>query len=137
MQAWLWGPELAHHLLYSPAPSPGEGRRQTGQGRCQQAPGTVSSWPSHPGTETFSSNQGADSIEQKCHGLKPRGVGGSKKRREEFSGLSPQRSPLRGRAEGQAVGRGTKGALFSFGGRLRLLQFLSPVSSGPSSLLRV
>lgn len=90
MQAWPWGPGFAHHLLHSPAPLPGEGRRRTGQGRCQQAPGTVSSWPGDPGTETFSSNQGADSIEQKCHGLKPRGVGGSKKRREEFSGLSPR-----------------------------------------------
>lgn len=68
----------------------GEGRRSS---RCQQALGTSSSWPRDLGTQTFSSNQGTDSIEQKCHALKPRGVGGSKKGKE-FPRPSPRKSPL-------------------------------------------
>lgn len=89
-----------------------------GDSRCQPAPGTISSWPRDLGTQTFSSNQGTDSIEQKCHDLKPRGVGGSKKRKE-FSGPSPRSllCPPAGPAQGTHSGRRNKGRVFFWGSR--------------------
>lgn len=138
-----------HHLLLSSAPPPrvrhcscllSHGRgRETGSHRCQQALGTSSSWPRDLGTQTFSSNQGTDSIEQKCHDLTPRGVGGSKKRKE-FSRLSPRSllCPPVGPGSGTSRGQGTKGEFFSFRGRLGLLQFSeSQLPLVSSSLLRV
>lgn len=61
-----------------------------GMSRCQRALGTASSWPRDLSTQTFFSDQGSDSIEQKCHGLQPRGGAENKKRGKGSSGQTPQ-----------------------------------------------
>lgn len=68
-----------------------------GRSRGQQAPGTIASWPRDLGTQTFSSNQGNDSIEQKCHDLKPYG----RRKQEKKKGIllaKPQKSLTSGGA---------------------------------------
>lgn len=94
---------LTHHLPLSSALLPGrrtcplfaghmQGEETQGRGRCQQAPVTISSWPRDLGAQTLSSNQGTDSISQKCHDLKPNG-----RRKQEKKGIlqaKPQKSPL-------------------------------------------
>lgn len=85
-----------------------------------------------PGTERFSSIQRTDSIEQKCHGLKPRGVGGSKKRTQEFSRLSPRGLlyPSVGSGSGTSRGQWNKGRALFFGAQA-FCSSKDPVSSGP------
>lgn len=142
--AWDWGPGPGLPcLLLSSAWLPGgrncslsaghvggEGRQ--GMSRCQQAPGTIPSWPRDLGTQTFSTNQGTDSIEQKCHNLEPHGVGGSKKRNKEFSRPSPRgllclpARPGSGTSSGQRNAEQRESSSFSGTGPV----LGAPVSSG-------
>lgn len=91
-----------------------EGRQ--GKSRCQQAPGTISSWPRKLGTQTSSSNQGTDGIEQKCHGLKPHGLAENKKRRKKCSGPNPRSvlCPPGPAGSGMGSGQGDKEKVLLF-----------------------
>lgn len=93
--AWVVGPGCA-----PPPPWPGQKelsfgcwscgrRRRRSVSRCQQALGTVSSWPRVLGTQTFSSDQGTDNVEQKCHGLQPCDAAENKRRGQGSSRPNP------------------------------------------------